>query len=127
MATRVAHLATDTPDRYLRQMRRHAQMFASRVGRPSRLHTAGAQASAALDVRVECTGGNATITFNPRGRCRLHAEGTQLVIRVDNDDEAGLRQITHIVTPDIARFSGGILRPVWTSIGGPDTLDHRRS
>jgi len=126
MATRVAHLDTDTPDRYLRQLCRHAQLLASRAGRPPRLHTAGAQALAALDIRVECTGSNATITLNPWGRCRLHAEGTQLVVWVDAHDEAALRQITDIVTRDIAGFSAGILRPDWTSIGGPDTLDHRR-
>jgi hypothetical protein len=117
MSTLVSHLDTDTPERYARQLCRHAQQLAARHDGTASVHAAGALAE--LDIHAESRGSHATISLDPWGRCRLRARPSQLVICVDADDEAALQRVADIVSRNLARFSAGALQPVWARVEGP--------
>jgi hypothetical protein len=85
-----ARIETERPSRYLVQLCRHASAMDGAHG-----HTG---------VRAEWSETHGTVHFGQWGRCVLDAEAGTLTVRVEADDEDGLRRIQEVVSRDLDRF-----------------------
>lgn len=99
MLTTQAHIRTETPGRYLRQLCRHANSVHQKV---LQLHR-GEERDRPQIQRVEWSDTNGTLTLSV-GRCTLHAGTGVLTVRAEAADEANLRQIQDMVTRNLERF-----------------------
>jgi hypothetical protein len=115
MLTAEARISTATPSRYLVQFCKHAAGMA-------RTHAQWAGAHAAIqplargEVRLhaECSETQATVSFDPWGKCTMTADSNTLVVHVEATDPGSLQRMQQIVTRDLERFGQrDHLRVVW--------------
>ena len=102
MSPSLARVRTPKARRYLEQLCRHADAISSRMGGHRHDHPGRTDNHPRL-VRVNRSDTDATLDFD-RGRCRLQAETDALVLRIDADDAATLRQLERLIAVDIERF-----------------------
>lgn len=104
MPTAEARIATDRAARYLAQLCQHA----AAVTRPgAHAHHSGGEDHAGMAVEAveaQWSGTRGVIAFAPYGSCTLEAGESELLVRAEAADEAGLARIRRIVTADLTRF-----------------------
>lgn len=101
MPSSEARIETDNAGRYLTQLCRHAAAMAHQGGRLIRRHT---PTTDNLDLRVESSDTDATITLGSWGRCTVRADAAVLTARIDAADENTLEQIQEIIGSNLNRF-----------------------
>jgi len=101
MVTAVAHIPSDRPERYLRQLCDHAAAM-GRGGHAS--HAGHGPGAAGVEVTAESSDASGTITFTTWGTCRLTADDGLLTLRVEALDAEGMRRIQEVLTRDLDRF-----------------------
>ena len=102
MSPSLARVRTPKARRYLEQLCRHADAISSRMGGHRHDHPGRTDDHPRL-VRVNRSDTDATLDFD-RGRCHLQAEPDALVLHIDADDAATLRQLERLIAVDIERF-----------------------
>lgn len=99
-----ARVATKRASRYLTQFCKHATAMGS-GGHTPRMHPQGTASHRQVKVTAEWSDTEATVTFDPWGRCTLLADDDILVLRIEAAGDDGLRQIRDVMTRDFERFS----------------------
>jgi hypothetical protein len=102
--TAEATLPTPNARRYVTQLGKHATAMAGGPGHQMRRHDGNPLASGEVTLHVEQSADRTTLTFDPWGRCTVHAELDRIALRIDAADEQNLRRIQQIITRDIERF-----------------------
>jgi hypothetical protein len=118
-----ARIETERPSRYLVQFCKHAAAMGSAGGHSSRMHLHGMMARREVQVDAEWSDTRGTVTFTPWGQCTLTADENILNLRIEAQDEEGVRQIQGVVTKDLDRFSRR--NPLTVTWNQPLTSDTR--
>jgi len=105
-------IATDEPERYLRQVCKHANAMASERGHRMRPHRSPV-ARGEIQLQVDYSETVGTVAFNPWGTCMLRVGEGALYIHVDAVDQAALQRIREIITRDLERFGRQELTIDW--------------
>ncbi|MDH6218083.1 DUF2218 domain-containing protein [Streptomyces pseudovenezuelae] len=122
MFTAEAHIETDRPSRYLRQLCKHFANQGRHLGHRPRTHAANNGDSDIDDteartdnhtsagtrpdqIHVDWTDTDGTVQL-PWGTCTLQAVPGELTLRAQSPDEEGLRRLQDLVTTHVHRFSG---------------------
>ena len=103
MLTVEAQIETERPSRYLVQLCKHAASMGG--AHEPRVHLRDMLARREVRVHAEWSDTHGTVTFNPWGRCTIHANANTLTLRIEAANEEDLRRIQDIVTRDLDRFS----------------------
>ncbi|MEV5833965.1 DUF2218 domain-containing protein [Nocardia sp. NPDC052112] len=111
MPTIEARIPTDRPGRYRHQFTSHASAMSSPRASRMRGHAGGVRAE--VQLHVESTDTQTTVTFSPWGRCVLSDDTDTLIAHIEATDDQALQRIQEIVTHDLNRF--GLTAP-WQSI-----------
>ena len=104
MPTAEATLPTPNARRYVTQLGKHATAMAGGRGHRMRRHDGNPLAGGEVTLHVAQSADRTTLTFDPWGRCTVHAELDRIALRIDAADEQNLRRIQQIITRDIERF-----------------------
>jgi len=102
--TAEATLPTPNARRYVTQLGKHATAMAGGRGHRMRRHDGNPLAGGEVTLHVAQSADRTTLTFDPWGRCTVHAELDRIALRIDAADEQNLRRIQQIITRDIERF-----------------------
>jgi hypothetical protein len=70
-------------------------------------------------LHAEWSATQGAVSFDPWGRCLLHAQSDTLVVRVQAADEHALQRISDIVTRNLDRFSRHNLTQDWQRVDAP--------
>lgn len=108
-----ARIPTESAERYLAQLCRHASAISGggaggghmRMMRHTR-HGAARAEHGSLTVAVEQSERAAVIRLEPYGRCELTATEAELLVRIEAVGELECARIRQIVTNDLTRFGG---------------------
>jgi hypothetical protein len=114
-----ARITTERPGRYLAQFCKHAAAMGSPRGHRVRLHGGHPAAHRDVALHAEWSATQGTVSFDPWGRCLLHAESDMLVVRVQAADEQALQRVSDIVTRNLDRFSRHNLTLDWQRVDAP--------
>ncbi|MGY1949032.1 DUF2218 domain-containing protein [Nocardia asiatica] len=131
MPTIEARISTDRPSRYLRQFCKHAAAMGAlrargqqppraRHGHPDATPEAGPNGPDGMRIHSDWSDTSGTVSFDPVGRCVLHAEENALLVRIEAIDARVLQRIRDIVTRDFERFGRNQLTVEWHPLGGGD-------
>lgn len=105
-----ARIPTGNASRYLTQVCRHASAISGGGPgghmRPMRRARHGGDPAehSPIKITVERSDTGGVIRFGPQGRCVLEATGTDLLVRIEAAEEAGLERFCEIITGDLTRF-----------------------
>jgi len=102
--TAEATLPTPNARRYVTQLGKHATAMAGGPGHQMRRHDGNPLAGGEVTLHVAQSADRTTLTFDPWGRCTVHAELDRIALRIDAADEQNLQRIQQIITRDIERF-----------------------
>jgi hypothetical protein len=114
MPTAEAHVETDRPSRYLRQLCKHFANQGRHLDHRPRTHDAQSHTAAENhtsaetrpdQIHVDWTDTDGTVRL-PWGTCTLEAVPGELTLRAQSPDEEGLRRLQDLVTTHVRRFSG---------------------
>jgi hypothetical protein len=100
MPTAEAQVDTERANRYLAQLCRH---FSNLRRHESRRHADEAQARPDVQVHVEWSETQGTVTFD-WGRCTMQADPDALKLRAEADDEDNLQRVQDLVGEHVERF-----------------------
>lgn len=104
MPSAEATVPTPNAPRYVAQLGKHATAMAGGRGHQMRRHDGNPLAGGEVTLHVEQSADRTTVTFDPWGRCTVHAELDRIALRIDAADEQNLQRIQQIITRDIERF-----------------------
>ncbi|MEV0173140.1 DUF2218 domain-containing protein [Streptomyces sp. NPDC050803] len=104
--TAEARVLTDRPGRYLTQLCKHFSNKGRHLGHRPRSHSGADHRTPGLDpeqIHVEWSDTHGVLRL-PWGTCAMDAEPGALVLRVEADDEEGLRRLQELLAAHIGRF-----------------------
>ncbi|MFL6114981.1 MAG: DUF2218 domain-containing protein [Catenulispora sp.] len=114
MPTVQTRIPTGRASRYLTQLCRHASRIGGQESQGGHGGHAGSMRHGRtgggvpergdIEIDARWTDTEGVIGFAPHGRCLVKANDTELVVRIEADEEDKLARIQRIITDDLNRF-----------------------